>query len=282
MFDTPKSNEFTQGSVFSCAFAENYCDCPVFGLIITARCDAAQDKVPAFSYVPIVSLESWMLRDGAEIVLDRIEASLMNDLRNILKDRGLSVDSLLSTHTPEEIYEAHFRPTEGEKKFAKQCEKFRRVITHLTETRSLTGGKNIAALKAHLKCSQDIVDTVIKELVGNRLAGYYLLRGLDMDFTSTGVDCVALLREVHHIPTVIARQITKGISAVDWKSQGSVKTLCPRFRSDDDYSLPIAILKSPRIEHLMQSFALLFSRIGVKDNIFREVKQSLSSIGLGG
>lgn len=63
MFDAPRENE-TQGTVFSCAYAEDYTDTSVYGLVITARCDAAQDKAPIFSYIPVVSLPDWVLCDG--------------------------------------------------------------------------------------------------------------------------------------------------------------------------------------------------------------------------
>lgn len=46
--------------------------------------------------------------------------------------------------------------------------------------------------------------------------------------------------------------------------------------------MPIAKLRSPWIEHLMQNFTLLFSRIGVKNNNYMEVKRSLYKIGIGG
>jgi hypothetical protein len=35
------------------------------------------------------------------------------------------------------------------------------------------------------------------------------------------------------------------------------------LRSLDDLAMPISIVTSPNIEHFMQSFALLFSRIGI-------------------
>lgn len=283
MFDAPKSKELTQGSVFTCAYAENYNDGPVLGLVITARCDVAQNKVPTFSYVPVVTLESWVLKDGAEIILDRIEADAENQFRNFLKDRNLS-NSLLQSHTPQQIYDAHFKPTEEDKAKKRQCEKYRSTVSVWAATRNLRLDHcDTSELKAHLLSHEDKVDTVVKELVGNRLAGYYLLRGLDLDLDGSRIDCVALLREVHHIPANVAQQIAKGISAADWRTQSAPpRSLCPRFLDIDDYSLPIGRLKSPWIEHVMQNFALLFSRIGVKDNDFKEVKKSLSGIGLGG
>ena len=133
MFDNPRSNEFTQGTVFSCAYGENYKNIPVYGLVITARCDVAQEKTPVFSYVPVVSLASWILVDGAALVLDRVKADCLNTIRNFLKAEKLS-DSLLNSHSPDAIYEAHFRSHEQEKKRESQCTKFREVTKQWNET----------------------------------------------------------------------------------------------------------------------------------------------------
>ena len=281
MFDAPKENEFTQGTVFSCAYGENYEKFPVYGLVITARCDAIQDKVPVFSYLPIVPLASWILVDGASLVLDRIEADCLNTLRNILKDAQLS-NSLLRSKSPHEIYDAHFRMHESDKNRKKQCNKFLEVAQKYIKTRALQGKQvNTQLIKEHLLQHQILVDAVIKELTSHRLAGCYLLRNVKSLEEGECGDYVALLREVHHIPTSVAKLISKGVLAEDFPDKISSNT-CPQFRLKDDISLPVCKLKSPWIEHLMQNFSLLFSRIGVKDNDFDDVKKSLSSVGLGG
>lgn len=130
MFDAPRENEFTQGTVFSCAYAEEYPDTSVYGLVITARCDAAQDKAPIFNYIPVVPLHDWMLCDGANLAMDRIHAETQNTLKNYVKDSSLS-ESLLETKTMDEIYESHFKPKENEKGWSARCAKVRATMeTH--------------------------------------------------------------------------------------------------------------------------------------------------------
>ncbi|CRY45830.1 hypothetical protein Y045_4624 [Burkholderia pseudomallei MSHR2451] len=280
MFEPPRVNEFTQGTVFSCAYAENYKTTPVFGLVITARCDAVQDKVPVFSYVPVVALWTWMLEDGAIIALERIKADLLNSAANLLKAASLS-ESLLESYPLSEIYDAHFRPHENSKSRKTHCDKFRDIISNACEADFLLESRgDVLRLCDFMKKMQQKVDALIKELTGNRLSGFYLLRGLD-SYSDDDRDYVAILREVHHIPPAAARKITKGISREDWVATGLGTTACPIFRKDDDFAMPLGRMKSPWIEHLMQNFALLFSRIGVTDNDFKDVKKSLGKVGLG-
>ena len=123
-------------------------------------------------------------------------------------------------------------------------------------------------------------DSLVKELSGNRLNGFYLLRDMPL-LSGTTTNCVALLREIHHIPTTLARDIVSGLSKDEWTFRRDSAGKCPRFVASEDLAAPVAKLKSPWIEHVMQNFTMLFARIGVADNDFTEVKQSLSPLGLG-
>lgn len=280
LFDAPREGEFTQGTVFSCAYAEDYPDSPVYGLVITARCDAAQDKTPIFSYIPVVSLHAWMLHDGANIAMDRLRADCQGNLRKALKDASLS-ESLLEPKSMDEIYETHFKSREGEKAWAPRCVKIRATMDTYMRTQSLRSEfHRKEERKNHLISQPSTVDVVVKELAGNRLAGFYLLR--DMPSLSGGeANFVALLREIHHVPKYLTREIVDGLAKDAWIARGSADSRCPRFVAEDDLAAPVAKLKSPWIEHVMQSFTMLFARIGVVDNDFSEVKKSLSPIGLG-
>ena len=95
----PEGGPPTQGTIFSCAVAENYVGCQTCGLIITARCDAANDKVRCYNYVPVVTLNDWVHRDGRVILAERLMAETLGGLRGTLTDAGLSA-SILETEEP--------------------------------------------------------------------------------------------------------------------------------------------------------------------------------------
>ncbi|ANN79633.1 hypothetical protein [Bordetella flabilis] len=280
MFDAPRKDEFTQGSVFSCSYAEDYPETSAYGLVITARCDAVQDKAPIFSYIPVVPLEDWILCDGANIAMDRIHADCLNTLRNHLKDASLS-DSLLETKTVHEIYESHFKPKENDRAWSTRCIKIRGSIdTYVRNLQLRAPSSSREERRLHLVANASKIDAVVKELSGNRLNGFYLLRDMPL-LSGTTANCVALLREIHHIPTKLARDIVGGLTREEWDARSESSLRCPRFIASDDLAAPIAKLKSPWIEHVMQNFTMLFARIGVNDNDFAEIKESLSIIGLG-
>jgi len=275
MFDFPLDGEFTQGTVFSCAYAENYPRAGVLGLVITARCDAAQDKVPVFTYVPVVSTKYWILYDGASIVLDRIEADIMNTIGNYLKDFSLS-ESLLKSHGLMDVYNAHFKKFEEDRSKKSKCEKLKVAISNIVECRYLQEDvRDISRLTQFIHRFDDKVTSVIKDLTENKLSGYYLLRELSSLSGSDGTDFVALLREAHHMPKEVAKSIARGAYREAFVGKN---VLCPVFYGDEEISMPVGKLRSPWIEHLMQNFTLLFSRIGVKFNDYKDVKKSMLEI----
>lgn len=279
MFELPKSGQLTQGTVFSCAYAENYAGKIVHGMVITARCDAAQRKVPIYSFIPVVKLNDWVFRDGADITVRRIVLDAENSLENLMEDLGVSL-TVLRTTPPTEIVEKLLRPlAEKDRKIETKIKKFEAAVKIVSESEAaLASGKNDLILEV-LRKSPKIFDKVIKDLAENKILGHYLLRAMP-SIEEDACDYVALLREVHHIPNRVAQLIASGVSLPEWLNLQLINTCCPVFLSVEDWSMPVAKLRSPWMEHLMQSWALLFSRIRVEDVDAVSVRRALSNLGL--
>lgn len=280
MFEDPKQGHFTQGTIFSCAYAENYEGLSVYGLVITARCDAAQNKVPIYSFIPVVSLEDWIFRDGAEIVLQRLLSDCDNTKKNILSGMEVS-DSLLRSKTGEEILTVILRPmVEKDQRKQVKIEKFSEADELSKEIRKALAGVDVELRRTLLRRAGKALDSIVKELAGNKLTGYYLLREMPTLNARKLPDFVALLREVHHVPSVLAMRILRGIAKEEWKTPPSGASRSPCFSDSDDYCAPVARLRSPWMEHLMQTWSLLFARIGVDDIDAAALRKSLCDIGL--
>jgi hypothetical protein len=278
MFTQSSLQQFTQGTIFSCALAENYPSTDVYGLVITARCDVAQDKVPIYNYLPVIPLCDWMLVDGCEIVFQRALAHYTTALRQPLNELGLS-ESLLRTKTWEEIVSAHLEPKANlDRKWRTKVDKFIEHTKRIDAIKSAAQAHDKATRINLLNAENKIISALIKELAENRLTGHYLLRNMPT-FEENG-DYVALLREIHHMPSSIAKQIREGVDKESLIASEGNFLRCPRFHKDDDFSMPIARLKSPWMEHLMQTLTLLFARIGVEDVDHIAVKRSLMDLGL--
>lgn len=279
MFDAPRKELLTQGTIFSCGYAENYDGINVYGLIITARCDAAQKKVPIFSFIPVVPLTEWLFNDGGEIAIRRCIDDHENSIEEIFKSLDISPTVLRTTVYPE-IREKLLLPMiESRKISPAKLDKIDKHPAIIEECGFALNSRDKAVTKTALVLAKKQVEVVLKELAGNRLNGYYLLRGMPTEGKDS-LDSVVLLREIHHMPSRLSERILSGIDKRDWLDNPIDQARCPIFISDDDYCVPVAKLRSPWIEHLMQSWSLIFTRIGVDDVDVSLLKNSLAKIGL--
>ncbi|WP_133987260.1 hypothetical protein [Pseudodesulfovibrio indicus] len=105
------------------------------------------------------------------------------------------------------------------------------------------------------------IKDVLKRLFNHNLQGYYFLEKTEATGDSTGY--VLLLREVRMIPDKLMKLVAQGLTQDEAKAMGIEHHI--QFSENWDMAYPIGKLVSPTIEHVMQTFALLFSRIGVED-----------------
>lgn len=262
----PRHGGMTQGTIFSCAIAENYSGCEVAGLVITARCDVANDKVRSYNYIPVVKLTDWLQFDGRLIIAERIHAEALGKMRSTLKQGGFSA-SILEVKTPREVLLGIFSEDSTEKKmkalragFSTACDDYEFALSGLSnEDKDQNFCQEAARRNPNLKTY------LIGDLVNQKLAGYYFLEQIEPNGNDNGF--VALVREVQNIPRLLAKAIEAGLAIRDYE------ILCDRDRSltsrlqmmPVEFALPVGLLTSPYIEHFMQGFSNMFGRIGVPD-----------------
>ncbi|WP_140868278.1 hypothetical protein [Myxococcus xanthus] len=268
--------KLTQGSIFSCAQAEDYEHCFVHGLVITARCDISHDKAAVFNYLPVVRFDDWLHRDLLSIMVARCEADVRQQFKDTLKAVGLS-ERITLTHTPQEILGSLFSD-QSKSAQRKAHEHVRRLelIEHAKKSKPV----DIAIVKLAAEFEK-IKDRIVRETVHQQLSGYYFLPQIEPNEQQVGY--VVLMREVRHISRELATRIAYGID----KAQYAEMQACKITPADelsmglDDFSYCLGRLDSPVIEHLMQSFSLLFGRIGLPDpdaDIVAQIWKSQPSI----
>lgn len=259
----PVLGQIDQGSIFTCGLAEDYPECRALSLIITARCDIAQKKAPVFNYLPIVSVDDWLHRDGRIILCDRLSKSVLGSMKGVLKQAGHS-DSVLETESPVSILDKLF--PEGDGKAKKLREQFKKLVDQRdrieTCENSLPKDHTIVELGELFRGERN---ALLNELTSQRLNGYYFLPNVEDGGDNKGY--VVLLREVRHIPRSLAGVIGRGMSKEEYEAASKTRAdYVGRLAfSFDDFAMPVGQLPSPHVEHLMQAFSALFSRIGLPD-----------------
>ncbi|TBG25392.1 hypothetical protein ELG79_09065 [Rhizobium leguminosarum] len=242
-----------QGTIFTCARAERYRNQHVYGLVITARCDIDQAKFPVLNYIPVVTLDDWLMVDGLDIIRDRAEKEALGKIRNFLKAQSVA-ESVLISQSLRELLSTTFADLKK-----KEREKFEDLIGDY-DLASSGFSMDHAGFFARF---ESLKSGVIDELIKHKVGGYYFLPSVYPGEARDGY--VALLREATFVPRNLAMLIAEGLEQSRFEKDAALSTTnCLSF-SRDDFAMPISQIPSPEIEHLLQSFSLMFGRIGLDD-----------------
>ncbi|QXQ06668.1 hypothetical protein KX816_00860 [Sphingosinicellaceae bacterium] len=264
MIASPDPRELTQGTIFTCAFAEEYSNIPVLGMIITARCDVAQSKASILSYIPVVRLEDWLREDGRRILAQRAEAAALSSMQGAILQAGLA--SSIMQNIDYDNISAVLHETSGKAAQA-SAKRFSEARLSLHSARQARLASSSAPeVGVFINENKPLFNRLMKELVTGSIADAHYIDRSEPDEVSSGY--VALLREVRFVPAIVADLILSGL---DLEAFSRACDLNPRFRdklaisSMDDYAMPVGMVASPYIEFIMQRITNLFSRIGVTD-----------------
>ena len=252
----PFHGEITQGTLFNCAIADRYRDKQVHGLAITARCDIANDKYPVLNYLPVVTLVDWIHCDGIEILLKNVLRSTQGSFENTLKQSGVAV-SVLTSVSRKQVVTSFFDGEDVRKTQKKNAKTAHDQADRLDRLDTL----NLSTCVDRnwlLNVYDKEVGDLVKNLVNNKIASYYFLPNVTEDDDKEGH--VVLLRESAFLPRRIASAIANGVERPISKNAEIESYLSFKF---DDFAMPVGIIPSPNIEHLLQTFSHLFGRIGV-------------------
>lgn len=247
--------DLTQGSIFNNALCEEYTNC--YGLVISARCDLAHCKLEKFSYIPIVSIEDWICKDGFYIAKNRMKSEYLSTISNYLESMGKTKD-MMNYISLEVIRDKVLSDSKKDKKAKNKIDKVIALDSH---------GK-YEDLTIEKEDIDKLLKKIINELVKYSLTGYYFIEKVD---NKEGY-YVALLRELRFIPSNIVYKLSKGF--IPTRKEEGLGIL---FEKEVETFL-CCKLNSPFIEHLMQLFLLQYARIGIDD--FKEVTNVFQEVGL--
>ena len=258
-------SKFTQGTIFSCAVAEQYKNYEVHGIIITARCDISHEKNGIQTYLPIIKFQDWLTSDFIYIFKDRLIKNILDSLCSELKNNGYN-ESIIKMQTPRNILNALFDKTKDLKVWGKVD----KLVTRYESIEKImipSSYNTIVKIVKH-KDNESVAKKIFEQLVEQKISGYYYLDQID---PSNAIDLgfVIALRDINSIPSAILKRVESGITKDEFIQLCNNNPFFSGKLSFDfnDFSQPISQLKSPDVEHLLQTFTLLFSRIGIEDRV---------------
>lgn len=247
IYNTGVITELTQGSIINNCVSEDYCDCKVWGCVITPRCDLANEgKVSTFHYLPVIDFEIWVDKEIRLFLLKDYYAGLRGKINQKLERAGAGKNIMDVFGKKEQILRigsSIINPKEMDD-FEKTCRLFFE--------------KDASAEKEYLK-DEKHYKKILKDLLSNGIHGYYLIESWENadDFK------IIIMRDVRRM------SISTRFYYEQWQDRGKEDESF--FRKNDvsdatkytDYYRIVGCIKPPFIEHIMQSFSYNFTRIGI-------------------
>jgi len=254
----PDQGRITQGVVFSNLRSLRYDGVEVHGLVITARCDLAQGKFPILNYVPVVEFAHWLEHDGLDIVLSRCQKQCSTEVKRLLKEWEIA-ESILTAVSLREVVNTFVGDATGNarKKRQHQADKVVGRFEGIKDPKCQTVDWVSDNFPSERRA-------VIRELMTHKISGHYFLPAIK--FGEELACYVALLREASFLPRELALAIERGLSASSPElARNPFWNRWMALDAPSAMSMPVGAIPSPHLEHLLQNFALLFSRIGLDD-----------------
>lgn len=258
--------EFSQGTIIQYIKSPNHPGVQCGGVVINARCDIAQEKVKRISMLSCMTLEKWIFNVFYGMLLEKMQEDESKSLEEFCKRHSLQSDILIE-------FGADKARIAIEKCGAKKSEQTK-IIERIKTIKSLE------ALKVNPPPDQDKKEQIIKkgkeltskltELHNGKLSKYCFVPKKSY-LKGSEVLNDGIVIDLHDIVQISYNQYLDICNGrIDCKHMTPEEIEKARnFFFLDEYDFVFAqkdfYIRSPWIEHVLQQFALAFSRIGVEN-----------------
>lgn len=248
VYETNLITELTQGAIINNCVSEDYCDCKVWGCVITPRCDLANEgKVSTYHYLPIIDFEFWIDKVMREMLLNDYKAGLKDKINKKLENLKAGSNLMDVFENKEDI----LKVGESVIKKPKEYEAFKTACSQYYDG-DKEAEKEYLTEECHYK-------KILKDLIANGIHGYYLIES----WNESSEYKVILLRDIRRM-SISTRSVYE-----NWRERGFENVYF--YKRNDvsdaskqkDYYQILSCIKSPYIENIMQSFSYNFTRVGI-------------------
>lgn len=265
--------ELTQGSIIADIRSEKYDNLRCKGIIISARCDFAQDKIKQFHYLSAMDIKDWIFEELYCTIVEECIKSEKGKIRKCAEKYRLDFGTLegfgfekmmevLKQHVPEKELESVLES-------CKLCERDEKllVVKDRKKQREFLGNK---------ACKKKFIRTVNTLLCSAYPKFAFILQKGYMNSESLIQGLVVDLQDVHQIDMKFKKGLLNNEYDYQIIKDEELRRELNRyffFENEDDFVIIEGKVQSPWIEYILQMFAHSFIRIGVDNAPQDEVEK---------
>lgn len=250
IYREPIIGKITQGTIFNGAKSRRYPgSLSVCGIIISPRCDIEQKKAPLYYYLPAIKMEDWMKVDFPPLYI----AALEKEVKSVLK-------STLYECKESETILAKFTPSEVERIIRKHKPQLKTNVENKMEVwKAIENYKQGGSFKDITdRDTSNVCKNIFDELITHKNSSFYFLENEHEDG-----GFILRMREISRVSPEILFRLANGIDGKLTDQELEENDL--RQLEDEEIYMPMYVVKSPFIEHIMQHFLQQFNKIGIED-----------------
>lgn len=265
----------TQGTVITSLRSKKYCDNRCYGVIITAKCDLANNKVDKVFYLEALKIEDWLLsQKGFETAISGIIKDKENNLKATLKDYNIDWATIkgFSESDTEKVIDCVITKDKTNKNV-------KRLLKEFNDVNKSSSSLNVR--KNFIRENKKSISDYLKRIVNGQNTHYvYLPEETLKGNIKNGV--IVDLQEVDFLDIDTVTDLSKFL--IDCKneyvSDEKKELYNQKFFIYDDpgYSVILCQIESPWIEYLMQHFSNSFIRIGVDNPSSKTIKKIIDCL----
>ncbi|MCH5152088.1 MAG: hypothetical protein J1F65_05480 [Clostridiales bacterium] len=253
--------DIEQGSIIFGLNSKKYPEQACFGVIITASCDIANQKVGEVYYLTAVNVKEWLCtKRGHALVIKNKRKALYNKLQQQVRSQRLN-ESLLVKLSLEEVKTVINETVTHDKTREDILNNIHNYLELINDS-TIEKRKGDAQLYSH-DCGE-LLNQISK---GDYHRFIYLPEIAYMESSKKDNGIIVDFQEINCLPMEEIRLLVNG--EIDYMIQednlDNLQKLKEGFwlKNKDDFAFLYGKISSPWREHLMQHFSFYFTRIGL-------------------
>lgn len=262
----------TQGSIIEDIRSMKYPQHRCKGVVISARCDFAQDKLTHFHCLSALPLQEWIYEILYFQIVDDKTKSILGNIRNYCKNKGLDFDTLLELDIEKActILEKTVSKKES-KQISNLIASWRQLQT--LNSPCISREQKDAFLKNEAK-------SVTQRLISLHNSNYSKYGFIPENSYTTSdsltegivVDLQDIIQlDIKHAPAIASYKYDYAI-VTDSETRKEINQFF-FFEKNDDFVIADNVVSSPWIEHILHLFANTFTRVGVDNASDYEINE---------
>lgn len=254
----------TQGSIINGLRSNVYHNCKTLGVVISARCDIANEKIADVHILSAIDIQDWVYEEAFYNCVEQDLSSIYQTLSSWAQKNSLNF-SVLKDLGPEKT-KKNIEMEQNEKtrvSLFNACDNWK-VCEDMLSLRSVSKESRKQLLEE--KYSK-FLTAQMTELFTGKQTRYCFIPALALSDNAKQQNSIVVdLKNIKVLPFEIINQISQ--TGLDFQAVPNMLSINEinkhfYFETNDDFMIIWNTIKSPWIEFLMQKFALAFIRIGV-------------------